>query len=166
MRRLAFLLLGFVAGLAAGCAKKEITGLQRKEAAALASEASFAISIRDYARAEGNFAKAAELCPDTSEYFLGLGTARRRMENRAGAKKAFESALDASRDAYKRNSKNPQLLLQQAYLLALLGRVDDARATLEKARANHPDDRAVRSFIDSNQLNRLLADPSFKELVP
>lgn len=166
MRRFAFLLLGVVAGLVAGCAKKEITGLQRKEAAALVSEGSFAMSIRDYARAEGNFAKATELCPDTSEYFVGLGTARRRMDNRAGARKAFESALDASRDAYKHNPKNAQLILQQAYLLALLGRVDDARAALEKARANHPDDRAVRAFIDGNQLSRLLADPAFKELAP
>ena len=162
-----FVLLLLLACCVAGCSKKkEITPLNRKQGAALASEASFAISVRDFARAEGLLAQATEVCPDNPDYWVGLGTARRKQDNRAGAKEAFQTALNASRDIYKRDSKNSQSLLQQVYLLALLGKIDDARDTLEKARKNHPDDRNVRAFVEGKQLDRLLADPAFKDLSP
>lgn len=83
--------------LAAGCGlgKNKITDLQRKEAAHLASEAEFAMTLRDYARAEGTLAKVVELCPDTGPYWMNLGTARIRLGNRGGAKEAYQSALRA-----------------------------------------------------------------------
>ena len=148
-----------------GCSRhKEITSLQRKEAANLVSEAQFAITLRDYARAEPLLAKAVVLCPDTAEYWLNLGTVRRRLDNRQGAREAYEQMLDLSRDAYQRDAKNSGALAQQLYILALLGRMDDARSTLEKARKNHPDDRAIRAFVEGRQLDRLVDDPTFKEL--
>ena len=66
--------------LAAGCKPKTkaITSLERKEAANLVSEARFAITLRDDARAEGLLAQAAQLCPDTGDYWLNLGMTRRR----------------------------------------------------------------------------------------
>ena len=165
MKRFALLIL--LACCVAGCSKKkEITPSNRKEGAALAGEASFAISVRDFTRAEGLLTQATQVCPDNPDYWVGLGTARRKLDNRAGAKEAFQSALSASRDVSKRDPKNSQSLLQQVYLLALLGKVDDARATLEKARTNHPDDRNVHAFVENKQLDRLLADPGFKELSP
>ena len=153
-----------LAVLGAGCSRhKEITSLQRKEAASLVSEAQFAVTLRDYARAEPLLAKAVALCPDTSDYFLSLGTVRRQMDNRAGAKQAYEQALDLCRDAYRRDGKNTQPLLQQIYVLALLGRMDDARDALAKAQKDHPDDATVRGIIESKQLDRLADDPGFKE---
>jgi tetratricopeptide (TPR) repeat protein len=164
MRRFAALTVIVAAGLLGGCAKKEITPLQRKQAATLVSEASFAVTVRDLPRAESLLAQATALCPDSPEYWVNLGTVRRRMDNRAGAKTALEEGLKASRDAYKRDDKEPAPLLQQVYILAMLGRVDDARSTLEKAQKKHPDDRAVRMFVENKQLDRMLADPGFKEL--
>ncbi len=52
-RRRARLLLGLLALGLAGCGPREVTPLQRKQGASLASEAVFAVSIRDYPRAEG-----------------------------------------------------------------------------------------------------------------
>jgi len=163
-RRWFLLLLAVTAGLTAGCGRKEITSLQRKQAANLVSEADFASSLRDYARAEGLLAQAVAVCPDTPVYWLNLGTVRRRLDNRAGAKTAYEAMLDLARANYRHDGKDPEPLLQQVYVLALLGRMDDARAALEKAKKNHPDDRNVRAFLERNQLDRLVEEPAFKEI--
>ena len=149
---------------ACGPKAKNVSSLQRKEAASLVSEAQFAITIRDYARAEGLFAKAAETCPDTGDYWINLGAMRRRLDNLSGAKKAYQHAAEAYGDAYALNAKQPELVLQQVYALALLGKFEDARAVLEKAHQKHPDNRAIRFFVDSHELDRLSNTPSFKEL--
>lgn len=151
-------------GLTACGRKAAVTPLQRKTAANLVSEAQFAINMRDFARAEGLFAKAVEACPDTGDYWVNLGAMRKRLNNRSGAKTAYEHAVDAFHDAYRLDPKQPELVLQEVYALALLGRVDDARSTLEKARKTHPDNRGIRMFVENRQLDRIVEDPSFKEL--
>lgn len=163
-RRCLLFLLVLSVGLTAGCGRKEITSLQRKEAANIVSEAQFALTLRDYARAEPLLAKAVAICPDMPEYWQSLGAVRRRLDNRSGAKQAYEQMLDASRDAYHRDAKNTDALLQQVYALALLGRVDDARDVLTKAQKDHPDDRVLSAFGDGKQLDRVLNDPAFKEI--
>jgi tetratricopeptide (TPR) repeat protein len=166
MRRLPLFSILVLTTLLGGCKPKEITPLARKQGANFASEANFAISVRDYARAENLLAQATAVCPDTPEYWIGLGAARRRLDNRSGAKAAYEEALKASRAASKRDAKNPQPLLQQVYVLALLGREADARALLDKARTTYPENRNIRTFFENKELDRLLADPGFKELAP
>ena len=51
-------------------------------------------------------------------------------------------------------------------MLALLGQADDARATLEQARRDLPNDRSLRRFAENRELDRMLADPDFKQLAP
>jgi tetratricopeptide (TPR) repeat protein len=155
--------------LATGCGgqkKKasEITSLQRKEAANLASEAQFALTLRDHARAEGLFLKAAELCPDTGEYWLILGQTRMKLSQKDGARTAYKQALDAFEAEAKAKPTEPQPVLQQVTTLALLGRYDEARALIGKLPTLFPDNRAVRSYGDNKTLDRMLADPKFKEL--
>ncbi len=163
MRRHFLITLGLSAVFFTGCSRKEITPLERKQGASFVSEASFAVTLRDYPRAEGLLIQAVAVCPDTSDYWLSLGTVRRRLDNRSGAKEAFEQALKTCRESYKRDSQNSQLVLQQVYILALLGRVDEARETLAQARKDHPDDRGIRVFAENGELDRILADPGFKE---
>lgn len=158
------LLLSGLTMIGAGCSPKEVTALQRKQGANLVSEAEFANTLRDYARAEGLYAQAVVLCPDTPDYWLNLGAARRRLGNRAGAQMAYEQVLDLAKAAYRRDGKDPQPLLQQAYVLALLGRIDDARAVVEKAQKQHPDSRELRLFIENRELDRLVNDPVFKQI--
>jgi len=152
--------------LVAGCkpSVRESTPLQRKQAANLVSEAQFAVSLRDFARAEPLLTQAVELCPDEPNFAVALGSARVRLNDKSGAKQAYETALKAFEAAQAKDAKDPELLLQQAYVLALLGRADDARALLEKTAKKYPDNRAVRAFVDSKQLDRLLADPGFKAI--
>lgn len=151
--------------VACGCKPKarEITSLQRKEAATLVSEAEFALQLRDVARAEGLYAKAAALCPDTGEFWQALGELRVRRGNKDAARAAYKSALTAYEELGA-GGKAPQPLLQQVYVLALLGRVDDARTVLAKAQKKFPDHRAVRGFTEGGRFERMIADPQFKEI--
>ncbi|HVU25031.1 MAG TPA: tetratricopeptide repeat protein [Opitutus sp.] len=153
--------------LAAACSKpkpKVITPLQRKEAANLVSEANFAVTLRDYARAQPLLEKAVALCPDDAESWVNLGIVRRRQGNAAGAKDAYQSALAAYREAAEQNPAEPERRMHEIYALALLGRVDEARAVLEKARKKNPENRPLRQFAETKQIERLLDDPRFKEV--
>src|SRR4051812_49381726 len=125
---------------------KEITDSQRKEAANHVSEAEFALTLRDYARAEPLYTKATELCPDNAQYFVNLGAVRKQLGKTREAKSAYESALKVQQQAYARDPKNGGLVLEQVYLLAVLGRTEEARAALKKGQAVHTDDQKVRGF--------------------
>lgn len=149
---------------ACGKKKTEITPVQRKTAAHHASEAQFAVSIRDYARAESLYAQAAALCPDTGDYWLSLGAMRMRLADRSGAKKAYGRAVEAFDDAYKSEPPQVEAALQKVYALLLLGKTDEARAQLAAAAKKHPENRTVSNFVRDGQLDRILAQPAFKEL--
>ncbi len=161
-------LLVLVFTLLAGCKPKapEVTDLQRKEAANLVSEAQFAITLRDLARAEPLLAKAAQLAPDTAEYWVNLGAIRRRMDNKSGAKQAYEQALKAYRADQddKKDEIRIEGILQEVHVLALLGRADDARTRLEKALKKEPENRILKRFAEDRQLDRMLEDPGFKDV--
>jgi tetratricopeptide (TPR) repeat protein len=150
----------------AGCKPKarELSEPHRKEAANLVSEAQFAVTLRDFARAEPLFSQATKLCPDTGDYWINLGVTRRRLGNKSGAKTAYEGALNAYKEAQDVNPKVSEPHLQQVYVLALLGRVDDARKLLLKVQQKFPDDRIVRSFVENKQLDRIVGDAGFKEI--
>jgi tetratricopeptide (TPR) repeat protein len=165
MRCISLILLVAVVVFPAGCRakQKEITSLQRKEAATLASEAQFAVTIRDFARAESLLAKATELCPDSGTYWVNLGSVRMKLANRDAAKKAYNNALSAFEEQGKSDKEGSGPWLQQIYVLALLGRADDARALQEKVAKRFPADPDVQQFVSRKQLERTLADPKFKE---
>lgn len=166
MKRNVVLFITAVVLATTGCKPKpvEISPLSRKQAASLVSEAQFAITLRDHARAEPLFEEATRLCPDDGEYWLGLGVTRRRLNNLPGAKAAYEKARSAFRDAYERDTTRTEPLVQEVYLLALLGRIDDATATFAKARKKDPADVRLRVFEENKQLERMIAEPLFKEL--
>lgn len=149
-----------------GCSpsSKEITSLQRKEAASLVSEAQFALQLKDFARAEGLLAKATVLCPDSGKYWVDLGSIRVRLKQKEAARVAYKSGLQAYEMAAKKDATDPGSVLQKVYVLALLGRVDEARAELAQALKRFPEHRSVKSFNDGKQLDKMLADPRFKEI--
>jgi len=162
MRRLIASLLLAVFVVTAGCGPK-ITPLQRKEAASHFSEAQFAVTLRDWARAEELLAKAAALAPDNGEYWLNLGSVRRRLDNRSGARKAYEQAAAAYGAAYEADPKDPQLLMQQIYAYALLNQEKKALKVLERAHKDHGGVPGVRNFTPE-ALKRMQEDPGFKEM--
>lgn len=152
--------------IATGCGakKKEVTELQRKQAAHLASEAQFAMTIKDYAGAEGSLAKAIELTPDEGGLWVTLGAVRMKQGRRDAAKDAYKRALGAYELEASEAKADPEPRLKQVYVLALLGRKDDGRSLLDKAAKQFPNNRDVKLFIESQQLERMQSDPAFKEM--
>lgn len=151
--------------LAAGCGSshREPTEKERKEAALYASEGQFALSVKEWPRAEGLFLKASQASPD-GDYFLSLGVARLRLGKRSDAKAAYEHALRAfARDAVR----EPALVepwLRQAYALAVLGRTDESRALLSKAAKKFPSDGRLRALHEAKGFEQMIAAPNFKEM--
>lgn len=154
----------FVAAGCGGVKKKEITDLQRKEAAHLASEAQFAMNLRDWARAESLLTNVVEIVPDTGPYWVSLGAMRMKLGNRDGARAAYRGALDAFEAEADEDKTDPEPWLQRVYVLALLGETDDGRSLLEKTAKQFPDHRNVRAFVDGKQFDAMLSDPKFKEM--
>ncbi len=143
---------------------KPVTDLQRKEAEYHVAEAGFAMNLRDWARAESLLTKAVQLTPDAGVYWISLGSMRMRLGNKPGAKIAYEGALKAYADAAKDDTRTEvEPWLKQVQVLALLGRIDDARAMLEKTDKRFPTNRNVRAFVDGKQFDQMIADPIFKQ---
>lgn len=164
MKRLSsWLMLGLVCFLALGCAKKKATPLERKQAANMVSEAQFAITVREYDRAEDLLAKATSLDPDMGIYWLRLGTTRIKRGNKSGARDAYKHALTAFQDEARQKKTDAEPALQQVYVLALLGRVDDARKLQEELVTRYPNEREVKAFVEEKRLDQVIADPQFKQ---
>src|SRR5688572_8583774 len=150
-------------GLASGCApRKEVTERDRKEAAYLASEAQFAVTVHEWARAEGLLAKAVKVAP-TGDYWLSLGATRLRLKNRAGAKEAYQAALKAYAFDAARKTTVPEPWVKQAYVLALLGRHDESRAIIEKAAKLFPKDGKIRALTDAKEFEKMISSQNFKD---
>ena len=157
------LALAIALSASVGCAKKEASPLQRKEAAHLVSEAQFAATVRDFARAENLLDQATKLVPDTGPYWLSLGSMRVRLGQKDSARTAYKSALVAFEAAANKDPKDTDAAIQQVYVLALLGRVDDARKRQEKLLSRYPDNHEVRAFVEQKRLDQLLNDPVYKQ---
>jgi Flp pilus assembly protein TadD len=150
----------------AGCRQRVPTQLERDEAANDVSEANFALTVHDFARAEGLYAKATDLCPDEGDAWVSLGITRMRLSNPGGARSAYKSALDAYRENARSDPSNTVLTIRRAYVLVILGRADEARGLIDDARSRYPDDRRLRSFVEARGLDKMMADPALKELAP
>jgi tetratricopeptide (TPR) repeat protein len=150
--------------LAGGCARKRtVTDRDRKEAAHLASEAQFAMSVREWPRAEGLLAKAVQASPE-GDYWLSLGAARVRLANRSGAKAAYEAALKAYASDAMRNAARSDAWVKQVYVLALLGRREDSRALIIKAATRFPNDAKIRGLLDAKEFEKMVTAPTFKDM--
>jgi tetratricopeptide (TPR) repeat protein len=155
---------GFILGLALGCSQqKEVTERDRKEAAYLASEAQFAVTVREWARAEGLLAKAVKVAP-TGDYWLSLGATRLRLNDRKGAREAYQAALKAFAFDSARKNSVAEPWVKQAYVLALLGRHDESRALLAKAAKLFPKDAKVRALTDSKEFEKMVSSQNFKDM--
>lgn len=156
--------LALLLGAAAGCGEpaKPVSERDRKEAAVLASEAQFALTLRDWARAEAALARAVALAPD-ADWLLALGSTRVRLGDRAGAKDAYQKALRAFEDAAAVDAKRVEPWLGQITVLALLGRTQDSQALVAKAAKRFPQDRRLKELADPPQFEAMVNDPGFRE---
>lgn len=156
----AAMVLMFLLGCSAG---KEVTERDRKEAAFLVSEAQFAMTVKEWTRAEGLLDKAAKVAPQ-GDYYLSLGAVRMHLKNRSGAKKAYELALNAFQHESARNNTSPEPWIKQAYVLGLLGRKSESQSMIAKAAKALPNDPKIRSLSDPKELERMFSTQNFKDM--
>jgi tetratricopeptide (TPR) repeat protein len=163
VRTATFITSALVLAVGVGCSpRKQVTERDRKEAAVLVSEAQFALTVREWPRAEGLLAKAVQLAPQ-GDYYLTLGAARLRQGNRAGTKQAYEAALKEYEIEAARNKTAPEPWLKQAYVLALLGRKDDSRALISKAAQRFPNEAKVRALLEPAEFEKMITSRNFKD---
>jgi tetratricopeptide (TPR) repeat protein len=149
---------------ASGCTRrKEVTERDRKEAAFLISEAQFAMTVREWARAEGLLVKAVAVAPQ-GDSWLSLGGVRMRLNNRDGAREAYQSALKAFEQESAQNNKASEPWVKQAFVLGLLGRKSDSQALITKAAKIFPNDAKIRALTDPKELERMFSTQNFKEM--
>ena len=142
---------------------KEVPKIVAAEAANLASEASFALQIRDYARAEKSVARAVELRPDIPDWWLSLGSACKRQAKIGDARSAYKKALALYEKRYAATADVTDLQ-QQLITLVLLGREDDARKLLEQSCKKQPDQPALKRLSEGKIVDQLLRDPNILQL--
>ncbi|MFZ9746001.1 MAG: tetratricopeptide repeat protein [Opitutaceae bacterium] len=160
-----FIALG-VAGLS-GCGESPADYARRaREAELLATEATFALNLRDWPRAGQTLARATELDPGRADLWLSLGSVRVRTGEVAEARQAYLKALrgfERAADAAAAKT-DPGPTLEQIRVLALLGRMAEARALfaeLPRRFAGHP---RVRAFIEAGGVDQMTADPAFRAM--
>jgi tetratricopeptide (TPR) repeat protein len=150
--------------IAASCTpQKQVTERDRKEAAHLASEAQFAMALREWSRAEGLLAKAVQVAP-TGDTWVNLGAVRVKLNQRAGARHAYQAALKAYEMDTARRPGVTEPWIRQAFVLALLGRREDARAVLERAVKVFPKDTRLRALTTPAEFEKMTSTREFKDM--
>ncbi len=159
------LILCVAVALLGGCKGKPkvLSAGDRLKAENLVSEAQFSMQIREYSRAEELFKKAIEIREDYPEYWVALGMARRRQDNRDGARDAYKKAVGLIDDRYKAE-KDEKDLGQKAWVIALLGKTDEAGKFLQKSLKEHPDSAYLQKMADPRGLPHTFQTSEFKEL--
>lgn len=165
MKKTMSVFLCLAAVLPGGCKGKhrEVSESAKLAAENLVSEAQFAWQIREYPRVEELCRKAIAQREDYPEYWVLLGMARRRQENTSGAREAYNRALELHADRYEREKKDEDLA-HQAWVLALLGRQDEALKFLEKSLKEHPGSAVLQRMANPNGLPRTFRTAQFREL--
>jgi Flp pilus assembly protein TadD len=151
------------ANKAAAGQPKDVPKLMAAEADNCASDATFAMQVREFARAEKSLARAVELRPDIPDWWVSLGSARKRQGKVGDARSAYKKALALYEKRYEATA-NAADLQQQLIMLVLLGREDDARKLLERACQKQPDQPFLKRLSDGKFVDQLLRDPNIAQL--
>jgi Flp pilus assembly protein TadD len=102
----------------------------------------------DNANAASLLRQATELKPDFAEAWVGLGMAEVQLSQIEKARSAYVQALTLHSERYKR-TQAPNELQQQAFVLLLLGRADDAEALLAQGKQKHANSPTFQEFADN-----------------
>lgn len=143
MKNLLFIVIVTVPLVLVGCSRQNPVTAQE-----LCNKASFAMQEDDHASAASLLRQATELKPDFAEAWVGLGMALVQMNQIAKARSAYECALALHSERYK-HTQSTNELQQQAFVLLLLGKPDEAEALLVNGRQTHPNATILQTFADA-----------------
>lgn len=132
----------------------------------LNADARWALEFKDYERAQRNYDGMVEIDPTDPTIRLSLGINQYRLDKKSEARASYKKGMTLAERGYK-STKNPIYLIERARALALLGKVEEAVSTLEKARKLHPDNRQVLVLTNPgnpNSLNAYFRSAEFKSV--
>jgi Flp pilus assembly protein TadD len=113
---------------------------------ALAADSVVALNTQDYTKAQKLAAEATRLDPEFAEAWVGYGMASVKLGQTDRARKAYERALSLHQARLHQNPSDSDQVFQQIFLLALLGRSDEAESLLRRAHSDYPSDRQISTL--------------------
>jgi hypothetical protein len=122
----------------------------------LPSWAAKAMNAGDLERAHALLAEAVKLDPDFAEAWAGMGMACVKVGDYKRAEEFYERALSLHQERYRNEPSNAGYSLQQIFLLALLGRDDEAKRLLSQPRCDEIGYSGLRGVL-SQALHSALA---------
>jgi Flp pilus assembly protein TadD len=109
----------------------------------LASEIATAMNAKDYAKAQTPAAEATRIDPKFAEAWVGYGMASMRLGQPDHAREAYERALALHQARHRRNPSDANQVVQQIFVLTLLGRAAEAEKLLKQAHTDYPNDQQI-----------------------
>ena len=124
----------------------------------LASESAAALNAKDYTKAQTLARQATRIDPKFAEAWVGYGMASVRLGQTNQARTAYERALSLHQARHHQNPSDANQVVQQIFLLTLLGRSDKAERLLKQARIDYPTDQTItklsKDFATTKQIGR------------
>ncbi len=121
----------------------------------LLTESTAALHAKDYAKARTLAEQATRLAPQFAEAWVGYGMASVCLGEMDQARAAYERALSLHQARHRQNPTDANQVVQQVFLLTLLGRSDEAETLLKQASNDYPEDdqiaKLAKSFKASQQ---------------
>jgi len=114
----------------------------------LASDSATALNVKDYAKAQALAKQATDIDPKFAEAWVGYGMASVRLGHADQARVAYERALSLHQARHLQNPSDANQVVQQIFLLTLLGRQADAETLLKQARTDYPSDQTITKFTE------------------
>ncbi len=112
----------------------------------LASESAAALNTKDYAKAQTLAEQATSVDPQFAEAWVGYGMASVRLGQTDRAREAYEQALSLHQARHQQNPSDANQVVQQIFLLTLLGRPAEAETLLKQAQADYPSDQQIANL--------------------
>lgn len=109
----------------------------------LASESAAALHTKDYAKAQTLAGQATSIDPKFAEAWVSYGMASVRLGQTDQARAAYERALSLHQARHLQNPSDANQVVQQIFLLTLLGRSAEAETLLKQAHIDYPSDQQI-----------------------
>jgi len=121
----------------------------------LASESAAAYNAKEFAKAQTLAAQATSTDPQFAEAWVAYGMASVRLGQTDLARQAYERALALHQARHRQNPSDANQVVQQIFLLILLGKPAEAETLLKQARAAYPNDQTIAKLAgDSAALSQ------------
>jgi len=114
----------------------------------LASDSATALNAKDYAKAQALAKQATDIDPKFAEAWVGYGMTSVRLGHADQARAAYEQALSLHQARHLQNPSDANQVVQQIFLLTLLGRQADAETLLKQAHTDYPSDQTITKFTE------------------